>query len=99
MLPTNRKPVPLSKYRRAARLTRELTMFASFKELLTAPAPSPGGYRPVLYTSPHPVRSRRRYTPEQQLELQQRLQRGRELADLYDLVQLQRGDARRAVRL
>lgn len=96
---STKRPIPLSQYRRAARLTRELTAFDSFKELLTARAPSPGGYRLVLYTSPHPMRSRRRYTPEQQEELQRRLQQGRELADLYDQVQLQRGDARRAVRL
>lgn len=99
MDPSIKRPLRLSQYRRAARLTRELTAFSSFRELLTAPAPSPGGYRPVLYTSPHPVLSRRRYTPEQQQALQETLQHGRELADLYDLVQLQRGDARRAVRL
>lgn len=94
-----RKTLPLSQYRRAARLTRDLTAFGSFAELLTARAPSPGGYRPVLYTTPHPVRGRRRYTPEEQAELELRLAKARELAELYDLAQLQRGDSRRAVRL
>lgn len=92
----------LSQYRRAAALTRDLTAFTSFRELLTAPAPSPGGYRPVLYTTPHPSRpglSRRRYTPEQLAEIERRLASARELADLYDQAQAQRGDARRAVRL
>lgn len=92
-------PISLSQYRRAARLTRDLTAFGSFAELLTARAPSPGGHRPVLYTTPHPVRCRRSYTAEEREALDLRLAKARELAELYDLAQLQRGDSRRAVRL
>lgn len=97
-----RGSLSLAQYRRASTLTRDLTAFGSFRELLTARSMSPGGYRPTLYTQPHPVRpscARRRYTPEQQQQMEQRLAAARELADLYDLAQQQRGDARRAVRL
>ena len=60
---------------------------------------SPAGYRPVLYTTPHPVRPRRKYSPAELQRRQLILTGAGELADLYDRAQAQRGDGRRAVRL
>jgi len=96
-IPPGPRKLTLRDYRRATELTRECTGFDSFAALLTAQSPSPAGYRPVLYTQERRVR--RPYSAEQLQAQHHTFRRNAELADLYDRAQLDRGDARRAVRL
>lgn len=94
-----RTQITLSAYRRATLLTRECTGFDSFARLLTAQTVSPGGYRPVLYVQERSWQRRRPQSPERTQAEMNQYRRNQELADLYDLAQQERGDARRAVRL
>ena len=91
--------IKLSEYRRAAMLTRECTGFDSFARLQRAQSGRPAGFRPVLHTEVRPLRFRPvALGGIRHGELDQ-CRRNRELADLYDRAQQERGDVRRAVRI
>lgn len=96
---SNPNRLKLSEYRRATMLTRECTGFDSFARLLVAQSGRPAGFRPLLHTEVRPWRFRpTSLGAQQRIELDQ-CRRNRELADLYDRAQQERGDVRRAVRI
>ena len=96
---SNPNRLKLSEYRRATMLTRECTGFDSFARLLRAQSGRPAGFRPLLQTEARPWRFRPTPLGSAHPPDFDQCRRNRELADLYDRAQQERGDVRRAVRI